>query len=135
MTHDWRGQLISHIAEHAAENGIWIDIMNGVADHLHALISLSSVQSISQIMQIMKGESAHWVNQQGFIRDHFAWQEEYYAVSVSESGIDGVRWYIRIQEEHHRKRSFDEECEDLARQYGFHVPRSRRKRSHGAVPD
>lgn len=135
MTDEWRALLIAHIGENAAEKGIWIDIINGVADHLHALISLSNTQSISQVLKIIKGESAFWANQQGFIRDHFAWQEEYYAVSVSESDVARVRSYIRNQEEHHRRLSFDEEWEDLARQYGFDIHGSKRKKPRGAVPE
>jgi hypothetical protein len=49
------------------------------------------------------------------------WQDEYIAVSVSESQIDVVRDYIRNQEEHHRKKSFAEEYEEALKKWGFSV--------------
>ena len=43
----------------------------------------------------------------------FAWQTGYGAFSVSESQIGHVRRYIRKQEEHHRRRTFQEELRDI----------------------
>jgi REP element-mobilizing transposase RayT len=49
----------------------------------------------------------------------FGWQDEYFAVSVSESSVNRVRDYIKNQEEHHKKRSFQEEYNEFMRKYGF----------------
>lgn len=49
----------------------------------------------------------------------FEWQEEYFAVSVSESMVDKVRDYIKNQEKHHQFKTFTEEQEDFKRFYGF----------------
>ena len=49
----------------------------------------------------------------------FEWADEYYAVSVSESQIDKVRDYIKNQEEHHRKKTWQEECDEFMNKYGF----------------
>ncbi len=43
----------------------------------------------------------------------FQWQEGYGAFSVSPSLLAIVQAYIRNQEEHHRRRSFDEEFRAL----------------------
>ncbi|MCL6260244.1 transposase [Aquiflexum sp. TKW24L] len=47
------------------------------------------------------------------------WQDEYFAVSVSESMIDKVRDYIKNQEEHHLKKSFQEEYDEFISKYGL----------------
>jgi REP element-mobilizing transposase RayT len=60
-------------------------------------------------MQLIKGESSFWINQQGLTKEKFQWQTEYFAVSVSESILEKVRNYIRNQESHHSKKSFQEE--------------------------
>ena len=39
----------------------------------------------------------------------FEWQDEYIAVSVSESQLEKVRNYIKNQEEHHKQKTFQEE--------------------------
>jgi len=59
------------------------------------------------------------VNERCLLRHKFEWQDEYYAVSVSESRLFSLREYIRNQEEHHRKRTFAEEFEKFLRDSDF----------------
>ena len=70
-------------------------------------------------MHLIKGESSHWFNTQNFIDEQFEWQDEYFAMSVSESMIPIVRNYILKQEQHHRTRPFKAEYEELFEKYGF----------------
>jgi len=49
----------------------------------------------------------------------FVWQDEYFAVSVSESIVEKVRAYIRNQEEHHKKKTFQEEYDEFIEKFGF----------------
>jgi len=67
----------------------------------------------------LKGESSHWVNKNNFCRNKFEWQDDYFAVSVSESLVNRTRKYIKNQEEHHRKKSFQEEFDEFINKYGF----------------
>jgi len=110
-----RSLVFGHMVNEGRSKGIQIDRINGYLDHAHMLFNLSSVQSISRIINQVKGESSHWINQHQLILEPFNWQDEYYAVSVSESGLAAVRSYIDKQEEHHRHRSFQEEYDDLLR--------------------
>lgn len=55
-------------------------------------------------MQLIKGESAYWINKNDLIKEPFEWQDEYLAVSVLESMLNKVRTYIKYQEEHHAKK-------------------------------
>jgi hypothetical protein len=52
---------------------------------------------------------------------HFAWQTGYGAFTVSESGLGAVRDYISNQQEHHRKRSFQEEFLAFLKKNGITV--------------
>jgi Transposase IS200 like len=73
-----------------------------------------------QAIQLLKGESTHWLNQQGLIKPGpFRWQSEYWAGSVSPSGLARVRSYIAGQEMHHQTISFAEECEQLFKGLGI----------------
>jgi len=112
-------KLLDHIRENAKAKNIFIDFINCEAEHIHATISLGSDQTISKVAQLLKGESSNWVNKKNLIPGHFEWQDEYIAVSVSESTINKVRDYIKNQEEHHRKKSFTEEYEEFIKKYGF----------------
>ncbi|MFC6996523.1 IS200/IS605 family transposase [Rufibacter roseus] len=116
---DVRLKVWNHIRENAQEKGIFIDFINGHADHCHCLISLGADQTIQKVMQLIKGESSFWINKHQLISSRFEWQDEYYAVSVSESMLDKVREYIKKQEEHHTRKTFMEECEELILRHGF----------------
>ena len=118
-TYDLRKKLWDHIRENAKAKGIFIDNINGYKEHCHCLISLGIDQSISKVMQLIKGESAYWMNKNQVLKHKFEWQNEYFAVSVSESALDKVRTYIRNQEQHHRKEPFKQEYDELIEAEGF----------------
>jgi REP element-mobilizing transposase RayT len=103
----------------AKEKGIFIDTINGDKQHLHALISLTAIQSTAEVMQLIKGESSFWINKNTIVKGDFHWADKYYAVSVSDWDVDSVRNYIKNQEEHHRKETYNEECDEFVKKYGF----------------
>jgi REP element-mobilizing transposase RayT len=76
-------------------------------------------QTIQKIIQLVKGESSHWINKNEFAKGKFEWQDEFFAVSVSESMIDKVRNYIKNQENHHKRQTFQEEYDEFILKYGF----------------
>jgi putative transposase len=105
--------LYAHIRQNAVAKGIHLDVMNGTADHVHAVIRLNAEQSIAKVAQMIKGESSHWLNQQQLIPGYFEWQDEYYAASVSESALGTLRSYIANQEKHHSAKTFAEDWQTL----------------------
>ena len=111
--------LLNHIKENSIKKEIFIDSLNCVEDHIHLLVSLGTEQTIAKVAMLIKGESSFWVNKEKLISEKFEWQDEYIALSVSESGIENVRKYIYNQEEHHNKKSFKEEYEDFLRIHGL----------------
>jgi putative transposase len=118
-TLDLRVKIWKHIKENASTKGIFIDMVNGYSDHCHCLISLGSDQNIEKIVQLIKGESSHWINKNQLTRERFCWQDEYFAVSVSESKVELVRNYIKNQEKHHQHKSFAEEFHEFIEKYNF----------------
>jgi REP element-mobilizing transposase RayT len=121
LTDEIRQQVFGHIRDNAKEKGIHLDFINGYTDHLHCLISLGTNQTIEKIMQLIKGESSFWINKNRLCKTKFEWQDEYFAVSVSEAILENVRAYIANQEKHHRGRSFDNEFEDFLKRAGFQL--------------
>jgi REP element-mobilizing transposase RayT len=109
--------LIQHIQENAFCKGIHLDFINGAEDHIHTLISLKPNQDISQIARLLKGESSYWINQKKIVEFEFGWQDEYIAISVSKSGINRIREYIKNQEKHHQKQSFADEYREFIQKY------------------
>jgi REP element-mobilizing transposase RayT len=118
-TEDLRTKVWKHMRENAKKNNIYIDHINGYDDHCHCLVSLGVDQTIQKTMQLIKGESSFWINKQGLTKKKFEWQDEYYAVSVSESIVDRVRQYIKNQEAHHRRKTSQQEYDEFIRKYNF----------------
>jgi REP element-mobilizing transposase RayT len=116
---EFKSALIDHIKAHATEKGVFVIMINCHFDHVHCLISLQADQNVTNVVHQLKGESSHWINQQKLVVGRFAWQEGYFAVSVSESGLERVKEYIRNQEEHHRKKTFEDEYQEFLMAYGF----------------
>jgi REP element-mobilizing transposase RayT len=114
-----REEVIRHIRQNAIEKGIFIDHINGEKEHLHALISLSKNQSISEIMHFLKGESSFWINKNKRTKLKFEWQDDYYAVSIGISQLEIVRAYIRNQVSHHSRTTFEGEVDMMIKEFGF----------------
>ena len=119
LTRNTRVSLFSHIRENSKTKEIYIDFINGYAEHIHCLLALNADMTISKAVQLLKGESAFWMNKNKIIKTKFEWATEYFAVSVSESMIDKVRDYIKNQEVHHAKVSFTEEYNEFIKKYNF----------------
>ena len=108
-----RKRLCEHIRQNAQKNRIFLDSINGWSEHLHLLLSLGREQNIAKVAMLLKGESSHWFNEQGFVRGKLHWQDDYFALSVSQSLVGKVREYIEGQEVHHSAKPFSEEYETL----------------------
>jgi putative transposase len=119
LTGDTRLKVLEHIRENAVKKKIHIDLINGVSNHIHCLLLMSTEYSMAQIMQLIKGESSFWINQNKLAHGKFEWADEYYAVSVSESDVERVRNYIRNQEAHHQKKSWNDEVDEFVRKFGL----------------
>jgi REP element-mobilizing transposase RayT len=90
--------------------------INGTADHVHVLARIRPVISISEFMSKFKSVSSGWARRQ---THKFKWQVKYGAFTVSESQVERVRDYIRNQEAHHSRVSFEEEFKMLLKSNGI----------------
>jgi putative transposase len=121
LKNDFRYDVHKHIIENCKEKQIFLQAINGYTDHLHCLISLGKDQTISKISQLIKGESSFWINRNNLISEKFEWQDDYFAVSVSESQVIKVVEYIKNQEVHHSKKSFNDEVDEFMTKYGWEI--------------
>lgn len=92
--------------------------IGGVEDHVHLLVSLNSTHCLSDFMRELKKHSSMWIKAR-FQMPKFAWQDGYFAVTVSPTARGGVRRYIENQAEHHRKLTYREELMNLLEQAGI----------------
>ena len=105
----FKGELYQYISGILKPHNHKLLAINGMPDHIHIFIGMRPTQSISDLMQDIKGSSSKWINEKKFLNRKFEWQEGYGAFSYSKSHVDSVINYIKNQEEHHKKESFREE--------------------------
>lgn len=103
----------------ASELNCVVRIINGTSNHIHILFLLNPNFALKDIMHRIKGSSSHWINQNDFSENKFAWQIGYGAFSVSESKLKDVELYIANQKEHHKKVTFSEEYEAFIKKHGL----------------
>jgi len=105
--------------KYSLEKGIYMKINFFNPEHVHALIDLPTNKCIEEVIQLFKGGSSHWINENRLLRGRFSWGRGYGAFSVSHSDVGRVAAYIARQEEHHRKKSFAQEFELFVKKYGL----------------
>jgi len=105
----WKAELYKYISGIIRNNGHKVLAINGAPDHIHVFLGMRPSQSLSDLIQDIKGSSSRWINEKKLASGHFSWQEGYGGFSYSKSHVDQVIDYIKNQEIHHRKKSFMEE--------------------------
>jgi putative transposase len=105
----WKEELYKYITGIVQQNKHKLILINGMPDHIHLLVGFRPNQSIADLLQDIKANSSKWINEKGFVKGRFEWQEGYGAFSYGKSQIKDVIKYIENQEEHHKKKTFREE--------------------------
>jgi len=96
-------------------------IINGVEDHIHALLRLSRRFAIMQVVQESKTETSKWLKRRCSAGKDFAWQAGYGTFSVSASLVEQVRKYIGNQAEHHQRMTYQDEFRELCRRHAVEL--------------
>lgn len=130
IQNDWKEELFKYITGIIKSYNHKVLIINGMPDHIHILIGMRPTQSLSDLMQDIKGSSSKWINERRFTQKRFEWQQGYGAFSYSKSEVKKVIRYIQRQEEHHSTKTFSDEYTELLNefdidyenQYLFHDP-------------
>jgi len=117
ISNEIKNELCAYIS------GILINIqsdvikINGTGDHLHVLCTLPRTTSIAMVLEEIKKSSSKWIKTKGKKWDKFAWQDGYGIFSVSQSLVKKTEEYIKNQEEHHKKISFQDELRQFLESY------------------
>ncbi|HCW09068.1 MAG TPA: IS200/IS605 family transposase [Cytophagales bacterium] len=110
---EWKDELYKYITGIIQHHHHKLLAINGMPDHVHIFFGMRPVQSLSELMQDVKGSSSKWINEQKFLRGRFEWQEGYGAFSHSMSNVPTVIQYIQNQESHHKQQTFMEEYTNM----------------------
>jgi len=115
---DIRGEMHAYIGGTCNEIECPVLTVGGVADHVHVLCALSRNLSIAKVVGDIKRGSSKWIKTKGRMLTKFAWQNGYGVFSVGQSEVERARQYIVGQEDHHRKKTFQDEYRSFLKEYG-----------------
>ena len=113
----WQADLYKYMSGIITNNGHKAYMINGMPDHVHALVSMSPKQAPSELMHDVKRNSTLWINDNSLVMGKFSWQEGFGAFSYGKSQIPSIANYIDQQEYHHKKRTFIEEYIEFLKLY------------------
>ena len=117
IRNSWKEELYKYVNAIISNDGHKVIAINGMPDHVHVFFGIRPAQSLSDLMQDIKGDSSTWSNKKGFVKGRFSWQEGYGAFSYSKSQVNAVIDYIKNQEKHHRTKTFLEEYHDFLKHF------------------
>ena len=110
---DWEEELYKYITGIVSNKGQKMLAINGMPDHIHFLIGMKPSCCLSDLVREIKKSSNIFINEKGFSKYKFEWQNGYGAFSYSHTSLDNVIKYINNQKEHHRTKTFKEEYKDF----------------------
>ena len=117
ITPSFKEDLFKYIGGTMRNAGQKLIAINGMPDHVHILIGLKPNIALSAFVKDIKVASSRLINDKGWVRGRFSWQEGFGAFSYSQSHMSKVARYIENQERHHARRSFREEYLSLLKSF------------------
>jgi len=112
-----REELFEYMAGIIRNKGQKPIIVNGVDNHVHIFLGLKPDMKISDLARDIKNNSTNFINKMKWINRKFYWQAGYGAFSYGESQVEAVFNYIKNQEIHHKKKTFQEEYLEFLKKF------------------
>jgi putative transposase len=113
----WETSLYEYMAGIIRAKGQKPIIINGMPNHVHVFMGLRPVMAIADMVRDIKNNSFRYINERGFLKQRFCWQEGYGCFSYSHSHIQRVYNYILHQKAHHEKRTFKAEYLEMLERF------------------
>ena len=114
---EWESELYKYITGIVQNKGQKILAINGTSDHIHILIGMKPSCCLSDLIREIKKSSNEFIKDKRFTKFRFQWQEGYGVFSYNHSNLGNVIEYINKQKEHHKKKTFKEEYEEILHKF------------------
>jgi len=95
--------------------------INGMEEHIHVLCDLHPTIALADYMRDLKTSTSIWLKQSGKFSEFEGWADGYAALTYSWRDKEMIVNYIKNQQEHHKKESFDDELRRLLKEQGVEV--------------
>ncbi len=112
LTGEIEARAYALIQHQCREKDVEVIAIGGVEDHVHLLVSLPTILTISDFIKAVKGVSSRALNETfGCPTWSFKWQGRYGVITVCPSHVGLIRGYIENQKQHHADGSLWPSCE------------------------
>jgi putative transposase len=98
-------QLFAYLVRKASELGVFVYAINGMADHVHLIVSIPPHHSVAEVVKLLKGASSHDLKLAGLLDSGFAWQRGYGVLTLGERQKKDAEAYVVNQKTHHQQAS------------------------------
>jgi putative transposase len=107
------GELLAYITGIIKNKNCFTYRINGMEDHIHLLTDLHPSIALADYIRDIKTSSSIWLKQNGSFPDFDGWADGYAALTYAYRDRDMIINYIKNQQVHHNRTSFDEEYRKL----------------------
>ena len=107
----------NYLMAYSEKKGIDSRLITVMSNHIHCLVRMNTAQSISDIVQLLKGRSSTWMSENTFLPYKFKWEDEYFAFSIGYSQLAEFEKYFVNQMKYHETHSVKSEIQALNERY------------------
>ena len=93
--------------------------INCMEEHIHILSDLHPSIALADYIKEIKVSSSKWIKESGIFPDFRGWGIKYCALTYSYKERDIIINYIKNQQEHHKKESFQDEIRRFFQEHGI----------------
>ena len=113
--------LYAYITGIIKNKGSHLYRINGVENHLHILTDLHPSIAMADFIREIKASSSYWIKNSGDFPAFNGWSEGYGSFTCSYMDLGRLIDYVKNQQEHHMKKTFEEEYRSLIWESGLEI--------------
>jgi putative transposase len=95
--------------------------INGYENHIHILTDIHPSIALADFVREIKVSSSLWMKSSGLFPQFQGWGEGYGSFTCSHTDLGRLSEYIKGQQEHHRRKTFEEEYRKLLLESGISI--------------
>ncbi|MFH0842450.1 MAG: transposase [Bacteroidota bacterium] len=118
---DHSDQLYAYITGIIKNKNCHLYRINGVENHLHILSDIHPSIALADFVREIKVSTSIWMKNSGLFPSFNGWAEGYGSFTCSYMDMRRLIEYVKSQQEHHCKKTFEEEYRSLLLESGIRI--------------
>ena len=118
LTKENRRRLFAYMYQTLQNKKCHLYRIGGVEDHLHIVTHLHPSQALAPLVKDLKLSTTEFIKSEQLFPYFRGWQVGYAAFTYAYSAKDDLITYVKNQEEHHQKVSYEDEIKALLKEHG-----------------